>query len=109
QRRSVKRRMTEAKRVSESDRKKWDEKYSRREDASPGPPAEYLEQLLRRLPMGGKALDLAAGDGANSLLLASRGWKVVAVDISAAGLEIGKRVAGPLPIDWQVADLDDYQ
>lgn len=65
--------------------------------------------MLRRLPLGGRALDLAAGDGANSLLLASRGWRVDAVDISAVGLQIGKSVAGPLPIQWIVADLDEYE
>lgn len=95
--------------MSDSDRKKWDRKYEARAGDSPGAPAEYMEQLLRTLPLGGRALDLAAGDGANSLLLASRGWKVTAVDISAIGLQIGKRVAGPLPIDWQVADLDEYE
>lgn len=92
--------------MSENDRQKWDQKYADR--PSPGAPSDFLEQNLRLLPRGGRALDLAAGDGANSLLLASRGWRVTAVDISAVGLEIGKRVAGPLPIEWIVADLDDY-
>ncbi len=49
------------------------------------------------------------GDGANSLLLASRGWRVTAVDISPTGLALGRKVAGPLPIQWVEADLDTYE
>lgn len=94
--------------VTRKDRERWDAKYRERGSCSPGAPADWLVRELARLPRGGRALDLAAGDGANSLLLASRGWKVTAVDISPIGLAIGQKVAGPLPIDWVIADLDDY-
>lgn len=94
--------------MSHEDRERWDAKYAARPSRSPGAPSAWLEQLLPRLPRGGRALDLAAGDGANALLLASRGWKVTAVDISPVGLALGRRVAGALRIDWVEADLEDY-
>jgi 2-polyprenyl-3-methyl-5-hydroxy-6-metoxy-1,4-benzoquinol methylase len=34
----------------------------------------------------GSALDVACGDGANAIWLASRGWRVTAVDWSEAAL-----------------------
>lgn len=94
--------------MSHEDRERWNAKYAARPARSPGAPSTWLEQLLPRLPRGGRALDLAAGDGANALLLASRGWKVTAVDISPVGLALGRRVAGALRIEWVEADLDDY-
>jgi 2-polyprenyl-3-methyl-5-hydroxy-6-metoxy-1,4-benzoquinol methylase len=95
--------------MSEVDREKWDRKYAARRQRWPGQPAEWLQEHLPQLRPPGRALDLAAGDGCNSLLLASRGWTVDAVDVSAEGFAIGKPSAGPLPIRWIVADLDDYQ
>ena len=43
------------------------------------PPARFLTQQLHRLPKG-KALDVAAGSGRNSLYLASHGFQVDAMD-----------------------------
>ena len=94
--------------MSAEDKAKWDAKYASRPMKTCGPPAEWVERNLGSLPRGGRVLDLACGDGANTLLLASRGNRVVAVDISEQGLAIGKKIAGPLPIDWVEADLDDY-
>ena len=37
----------------------------------------------------GRALDLAAGEGRNSVWLAERGWSVTAVDFSRVGLREG--------------------
>ena len=95
--------------MTAEDRQRWDRKFAERSSRSPGPPSDWLVEQLGALPRGGRALDLAAGDGCNSLLLASRGWKVTAVDISEVGLSIGEGVAGPLPVEWIVADLDEYE
>lgn len=95
--------------MSESDRERWDAKYRESGSRSPAPAADWLAANFSKLPRGGRALDLAAGDGGNALLLASRGWKVTAVDIAAEGLAIGRRVSGALRIEWVVADLDDYE
>lgn len=95
--------------MSEHDRSRWEKKYAERSSRVSSPPSSWLERHLSQLPRGGHALDLACGDGGNALLLASRGFRVTAVDIAAAALEIGKRVAGPLPIYWTEADLDEYE
>jgi SAM-dependent methyltransferase len=59
----------------------------------------------------GHALDLAAGEGRNSVWLAERGWQVTAVDFSSVGLEKGRRLADyhSVEVEWVVADLLDYQ
>lgn len=95
--------------MSEQDRVRWDKKYAERPSRASSPPSPWLEQHLRNLPRGGRALDLACGDGGNALLLASRGTRVIAVDVSPVGLAIGRKVAGPLPIEWVEADLDHYE
>jgi SAM-dependent methyltransferase len=64
--------------------------------------------LLGNLPRGGTGLDLACGDGADSLLMASRGNRMIAVDISPIGLAIGRRAGGPASVTWVEADLDDW-
>lgn len=95
--------------MSINDKTRWERKYAERSARSPGPPPDWLVENLGNLPRGGDALDLAAGDGAASLLLASRGWRVDAIDIAENGLAIGRRVAGPLPIRWRALDLDEYE
>jgi len=59
----------------------------------------------------GSALDVATGKGGNALFLATRGFQVTAIDISAVGLEEGRKRArdNSLLIDWQQADLENVQ
>ncbi|PJE95440.1 class I SAM-dependent methyltransferase [Streptomyces carminius] len=63
----------------------------------------------------GRALDLAAGEGRNSVWLAARGWRVTAVDFSAVALERGRRLAARQPsgtadrVTWVAADLTGYR
>jgi SAM-dependent methyltransferase len=92
--------------LTASDREKWDSIYASRR--SPGIGSDWLTENLARLPRGGKGLDLAAGDGASSLLMAGRGNRMTAVDVSSVGLELGRRSAGPASIEWVVADLDEW-
>jgi FolB domain-containing protein len=51
----------------------------------PSPPARFLLQQLHRLPKG-KALDIAAGRGRHSLLLASHGFQIDAIDCDESAL-----------------------
>jgi 16S rRNA G966 N2-methylase RsmD len=57
----------------------------------------------------GTALDLGCGEGADAVWLASRGWRVTAVDISATALERAARHAADAGVDeriaWQRHDL----
>lgn len=69
----------------ESDRERWDRKYS----AGEGPAHFRPKRLLmenRCLLSGGRALDVACGFGGNALYLASLGHQVDAVDASGVAL-----------------------
>ncbi len=63
------------------ERARWAQQLQHGEPA----PAHFLVQQLHRLPKG-KVLDIAAGTGRHSLLLASQGYDVDAVDRDAQAL-----------------------
>ncbi|MGV1037514.1 MAG: class I SAM-dependent methyltransferase [Candidatus Nanopelagicales bacterium] len=70
----------------------WDKRYSTADMVWSIEPNVFVSELTAGLPAG-TALDLAAGEGRNALWLAARGWKVTAVDFSAAGLDRAERLA----------------
>lgn len=63
----------------------WDERYSRECEISKEP-AQFLKDGISNAPLG-KALDIAAGNGHNSVYLATNGYEVDAVDYSAVALD----------------------
>jgi SAM-dependent methyltransferase len=77
--------------TSRETRAKWNEKYRKREDKTSGPD-DFLVRHRKKL-VKGRALDLASGDGRNSLFLAKEGFKVTAVDISDVALQRLARAA----------------
>lgn len=91
----------------------WDERYSGTEFEWTTRPNQFVAAELADLPPG-RALDLAAGEGRNTVWLAERGWRVTAVDFSRVGLNKGRRLSAARRVDqarveWIVADLRDYQ
>ncbi len=66
-----------------NDREKWDARYR---DAVVGEAAAVLRENLNLLPTKGKALDLAAGLGANARLLAEHGLETHAWDVSPVAM-----------------------
>jgi len=50
----------------------------------------------------GRALEIGAGEGADAIWLAERGWDVVAVDISSVALERGRRQAEVVGVDDRI-------
>lgn len=88
----------------------WDERYSSAEQVWSGAPNAQLVAEASDVPPG-RALDVGCGEGADSLWLAGRGWRVTGADLSpvalaraaAAGHRAGADVAGRLM--WQHADL----
>ncbi|MET3922583.1 class I SAM-dependent methyltransferase [Arthrobacter sp. UYEF20] len=64
----------------------WDERYSSRAKVWSGRPNPQLLVEASELPPG-RALDLGCGEGADAIWLASRGWTVTALDVSAVALE----------------------
>ena len=77
-------------------------------------PSRFLQEIIDSdhwTIAPGEALDVACGKGRNALFLASRGFRVTAIDISLVGLEHGREraKANSLSITWQQADLEDLQ
>ena len=95
------------------DRQQWDERYAGAQFEWSMHPNQFAAAELAGLTPG-RALDLAAGEGRNSVWLAERGWSVTAVDFSRVGLEKGRKLSaargvGDSQVDWVVADLSEYQ
>jgi len=87
----------------------WDERYRAADQIWSGNPNPHLVTAVEDLP-GGDALDVGAGEGADAVWLASRGWKVTGVDVS--GVALGKaavhaREAG-VEVDWERVDVRQW-
>ncbi|MFE6286281.1 SAM-dependent methyltransferase [Streptomyces sp. NPDC057877] len=66
----------------------WEARYRDSDRVWSGRPNELLVREAAGLQPG-TALDLGCGEGGDAIWLASRGWRVTAVDISATALERG--------------------
>jgi SAM-dependent methyltransferase len=92
------------------DARGWDERYATSELVWSATPNQFVEAELSDLKPG-RALDVACGEGRNTLWLADRGWDVTAVDFSLAGLDKGRTLqtrhehGRDLHIDWVHADV----
>lgn len=88
----------------------WNERYSAEELAYGDKPNDFLARMADRLPRGGRALDLGAGEGRNALFLASLGLDVLAVDQSEVGMRKAARLAEArgLSLRTQVVDLQEF-
>lgn len=87
----------------------WDSRYAASERLFRGEPDGSLAELARDLAPG-RALDVGAGEGRNSLWLAQQGWRVTAIDMSAVALERLDTQAAQegLAITTVVTDMNDY-
>ncbi|QXE85800.1 methyltransferase domain-containing protein [Geomonas nitrogeniifigens] len=98
----------------ESDRVKWDQRYSGPEHFFSLAPsrllADSLERILFLVP-GRRALDLACGEGRNSIYLAQHGFDATGVDISPRGLERARRRAAEVGVaaEFIEADLESWR
>jgi SAM-dependent methyltransferase len=86
------------------DARAWDERYAATDLVWSRGPNQFVAAELAELPPG-DALDLACGEGRNALWLASRGWRVTAVDFSPVAVQRGRDRAGDLPVEWLVDDV----
>jgi SAM-dependent methyltransferase len=89
----------------------WDERYAGRELVWSAGPNRFLAERAGDLAPG-RALDLAAGEGRNSVWLAQQGWQVTAVDFSAVGLDKGRELARGAGVEdaiaWVHADVTTW-
>ncbi len=71
----------------------WDSRYQTDEYVFGTAPNVFVERVIHQLPKGGKALDLATGEGRNGIYLAEHGFDAEGVDMSAVGLEKAAKLA----------------
>ena len=95
--------------MSLKDKEKWDAKYSDDDRISVKPPSDWLTTHTGLLSGKGKALDIAAGEGRNSVFAASLGYEVVCMDISEVALSKAHTLASEkdVKITTLSADLDN--
>lgn len=97
----------------ESDRIKWNHRFESEETYLGERPSPFLsreiERILRLVP-GKRAVDIACGEGRNSIFLAQHGFRVTALDISDVGLgKAAKRAElKGVQVDFRQVDLDEY-
>lgn len=83
----------------------WDERYSTDELIWKADPNRFLVKETEAFEPG-RALDVACGEGRNSVWLASRGWRVTGVDFSHAGLAKAARLATERGVEVTLVEAD---
>lgn len=96
--------------MSEFEKKEWTSRWSQKAYDGYPQPSSLVTTWASRLPIG-RAIDLACGDGRNSLHLAETGFLVDALDIAEPALNLVKKAAFErgLSVETIVGDLDYYK
>ena len=91
------------------DKDRWDNKYDTEVYLFGENPIPFLVKNVHLLPKG-KVLDIAMGEGRNGVYLATQGFEVVGLDISAKGLMKAHRLAekNNVTIETRVVDLESF-
>jgi SAM-dependent methyltransferase len=90
------------------DRLGWDTRYEGKALVWSAEPNLFLPPIVEGLQPG-RALDLACGEGRNSIWLARLGWRVTGVDFSVVGIEKAKKIDQNHSVTWRVADVTEYR
>ncbi|MGH3508401.1 MAG: class I SAM-dependent methyltransferase [Nocardioidaceae bacterium] len=91
------------------DAQTWDERYSAADLVWGAEPNRFVREQCEELPPG-DAVDLACGEGRNSLWLARRGWRVTGIDFSPVAIERARTLTAQEPpevaerLTWLIAD-----
>jgi 2-polyprenyl-3-methyl-5-hydroxy-6-metoxy-1,4-benzoquinol methylase len=92
---------------------KWDGRFRTESCVLGVEPSLYLADtidFIKSIVPGRRALDIACGEGRNSIFLAKHGFDVLGLDISEAGLEKarGWMEREGLNIDFRLVNMEDY-
>jgi SAM-dependent methyltransferase len=93
-----------------SERDRWNQRFDSPEMVLGDQPSDFLVSCAAELPAKGLALDLASGEGRNSIFLSELGFEVIALDISERALAKLRDAASRAgaPISPAVVDLQNY-
>lgn len=96
------------------DSRRWDERYQSEEFLLGTNPSRFLAERIeevKALCPGRKALDIACGEGRNSIFLARLGFRVTGLDISPVGVAKARRWAERegLDCDFRLVNLESCQ
>jgi SAM-dependent methyltransferase len=94
--------------TASDDRNRWEDRHRTMLEETSLEPAPLLVEfagVLSAAP-GGRALDVACGNGRNAFLLASLGYEVTAVDFSAPAIEFVGRRAADLGVELTTVESD---
>ena len=91
------------------DSRQWDERYSGDELVWTSTPNQFLVAEVVGLPAG-RAVDLACGEGRNSIWLTEQGWEVTGVDFSPVGLAKAKQFADlwGVQVAWVESPVENW-
>ncbi|MFB6894496.1 class I SAM-dependent methyltransferase [Kitasatospora sp. NPDC056327] len=96
------------------DSRAWDDRYAASELVWGSEPNRWVVRELTGLAPG-RALDLAAGEGRNSMWLAGLGWEVTGLDFSTVALGRAERLTAALPdevadrLTWRHGDARTFE
>lgn len=83
----------------------WNEQYATDDYIWKVGPNQFVAAHLADLSPGA-AIDLGAGEGRNAVWLATRGWRVTAVDLSPVGLGKADRLAAEHGVSIDTVEAD---
>jgi SAM-dependent methyltransferase len=89
------------------DGREWDERYGNEQMWSGHANLQLVVEASNLV--GGTALDVGCGEGADAIWLAERGWHVTAIDVSAKALDRAARAAAAvkLHVEWRNIGLEE--
>lgn len=76
----------------------WDQKFSSEEYVYTKDVNRFVKEHLEDLPPG-KVIDLAGGEGRNTVFFAERNWQAENIDLSSVGLEKCQRLAAERSVE----------
>jgi SAM-dependent methyltransferase len=85
----------------------WDERYSSDGYVYGREPNDFLKSMVPAIPVGGRVLCLADGEGRNGVFLSTLGFEVTTIDQSQRGVDKARRFASDsgVELDASVGDL----
>ena len=91
------------------DSRQWDQRYSGDELVWTSTPNQFLVAEAVGL-QAGRAVDLACGEGRNSIWRAEQGWEVTGVDFSPVGLAKAERFADlwGVEVTWVESAVEEW-